>query len=170
MVSLLLQHGANPNTTNNDGRSALMEAALWGRLESVKVLLKANADKSLRDREGSCAMDLAQPARKNEKERYRRSSYAAAKSVPERDRDRRHIILLNDSNVEKQHGYTGPLLESEQKKYSFRKSESEMSITLYGPMVCYIKQKLKKTRLSFIYIGIYGVFICILTHHVCCGD
>ena len=58
---------ADANAINNDGRSALMEAALWGRAESVKALLNANTDKRLRDHEGRCAMDLAQPARKNEK-------------------------------------------------------------------------------------------------------
>lgn len=82
MVSLLLQHGADANAINNDGRSALMEAALWGRIESVKALLKAQADKRLRDQIGLLAIDLAQPARKNEKERYRRSSNAAAERSP----------------------------------------------------------------------------------------
>jgi len=146
MVSLLLQHGADANAINNDGQSALMEAALWGRIESVKALLKANADKRLRDHEGRCVMDLAQPVRKNEKERYQHSPYAAAESVPERDTDRRYIvILLGDSNTEKQHGYTGPLLESERNKYSFRKSQSEMAITLYGPIRSYRVPRITKT-------------------------
>lgn len=34
MVSLLLQHGADANAINNDGRSALMEAAIWGELKA----------------------------------------------------------------------------------------------------------------------------------------
>lgn len=58
MVSLLLQHGADANAINNDGQSALMEAALWGRIESVKALLKAQADKRLRDQIGLLAIDL----------------------------------------------------------------------------------------------------------------
>jgi hypothetical protein len=146
MVSLLLRHGADANAINNDGRSALIEAALWGRIESVKALLNAYADKGLRDHEGRCAMDLAQPARKNEKERYRRPVYADAESVPERDRDRGYIvILLGDSNAEKQHGYTGPLSESERNKYSFRKSQPEMAITLYGPIHYYHVPRITKT-------------------------
>ncbi len=146
MVSLLLQHGADANATNNDGRSALMEAAFWGRVESVKALLNANGDKRLRDHEGRCAMDLAQPARKNEEERYRRSPYAAAESVRERDRDRRHIVvLLGDSNADQQHGYTGPLSESERNKFGFRKSKSEMAITLYGPIRSYRVPRITKT-------------------------
>ncbi|KAL9101739.1 MAG: hypothetical protein Q9163_003037 [Psora crenata] len=130
MVSLLLQHGADADAMNSRGRSALMEAALWGRVESVKALLNANTHKRLRDHEDRCAMDLAQPAQ----------------SVPERDRDRRHIVvLLGGSNAEKQHGYTGPLSESERNKYSFRKSQSEMAITLYGPIHSYRVPRITKT-------------------------
>ena len=146
MVSLLLQHGTDVNATNNDGRSALMEAALWGRIESVRALLKANADKCLRDREGRRAIDLAQPARRNEKERYQRSPIAAAEKVPERERDRRHIVLLlGDLATKKQHIYTGPLSESERNKYEFRKSQSEKSITLHGPIRSYRVPHIVKT-------------------------
>ena len=123
-----------------------MEAALWGRVESVKALLNANADKRLRDHEARYAMDLAKPARENEKERYRRASHAAAESVPERDRDRRHIVvLLGGSNSEKQHGYTGPLSESERNKYSFRNFQSEMALTLYGPIRSHHVPRVPKT-------------------------
>ncbi|KAJ6282174.1 hypothetical protein J3E71DRAFT_174259 [Bipolaris maydis] len=147
MVSLLLQNGADANAINNNGRTALMEAALWGRIENVKALLSVNANKHLKDHEGRCAMDLAQPARKNEKERYRRFRLAAADCAPERDRDRRHIVvLLRDTvNAENQHKYTGPLSEAERNKYGFRKSGSEMAITFYGPICSYRVPYITKT-------------------------
>jgi hypothetical protein len=146
MVSLLLENGADVNAVNNDGRNALMEAALWGRIESVKALLNSNADKRLQDRQGRSAMDLAQQCRENEKERYRRSRHAAAESVPERDRDRRHIvILLSDSNAEKRHAYTRPLSKSERNNYCFKKSQSEMTITLHGPIRSYPVPRINKT-------------------------
>ena len=146
MVSLLLQHGADANAINNNGRTALMEAALWGRVESVKELLNANADKRLHDHEDRCAMDLAKPDRKNEKERYGRASHAAEQSVTERDKDRRHIVVLLGGSVsEKQHGYSGPLPESERNKYGFGKSGSEMTITLYGPIRSYHVPNVRKT-------------------------
>lgn len=146
MVSLLLQKGADVDAANNDGRTALMEAALWGRLRSVKALLESNASKSAKDCHGRSAIDLAQPTRRNEKERYSRSSLAAADNVPERDSDRRHIaILLGDSNAEKRHAYTRPLSESERNNYFFRKSESEMVITLHGPIERYPVPQIKKT-------------------------
>lgn len=146
MVSLLLQKGADVDATNNNGRSALMEAALWGRLRSVKALLESNASKSVKDRQGRSAMDLAQPTRRNEKERYSRSRFAAADSVPKRDSDRRYIaLLLGDSNTEKRHAYTRPLSESERNNYFFKKSESEMVITLHGPIQRYPVPQIRKT-------------------------
>jgi len=147
MVSLLLQNGADANAINHDGRTALMGAALWGRIENVKALLNANADKRLRDHEGRCAMELAQPARRNENERFRRSCFAAADHVPERDGDRRHIVILlrDPVDAKKQHRYTGPLSEGERNKHGFRKSESEMAITFYGPIRSYRVRRITKT-------------------------
>ena len=147
MVSLLVQHGADINAINNYRRSALMEAALWGRIESVKALLHYNADKGLRDYEDRCAMYLAQPTRNNEKERYRRSRFAAADRVPERDGDRRHIVMLlrDVVDAEKHHRYTGSLSESERDKYGFKKDESEMAITFYGPIQSYRVPRITKT-------------------------
>ncbi|KAF2020005.1 hypothetical protein BU24DRAFT_448374 [Aaosphaeria arxii CBS 175.79] len=146
MVSLLLQHGADANATDEHGRSALMEAALWGRTGNVEALLKGNADKRLRDNEGRCAVDLAQPAPKNEEERYRRSQFAAADNVLECNRHRRSIVvLLGDSNADKQYQYTEPPSESERIKYSFKKSQSEMAITLHGPIRSYPVPRISKT-------------------------
>lgn len=145
MVFLLLQNGADVGAVNNDGRSALMEAALWGRMESVRAFLNANADKRLQDHQGHCAMDLAQPTRKNQQEGYRRSPFAAAESLPERDRDRRQIvIILGGSNVDKHHEYTEPLSKIARNKYGFRKSQSEMTITLYGPIQNYHVPRITK--------------------------
>jgi hypothetical protein len=91
-------------------------------------------------------MDLAQPVRRNKKEIRSHSPLPAAESVLERDRDRRHIvILLSDANDERQHGYTGPLSERERDKYCFRKSGDEMAITLYGPIRTYSVPYMSKT-------------------------
>lgn len=146
MVSLLLQYGADVNAVNHDGRSALMEAALWGRIGNVRALLNFTADKFLRDRGCRCALDLAGQDRKNEKERYRRFRREAAESVPIRDRDRRHIvILLDDSTSEKRKAYTTPLSKNKQGNYYFRKSQTEMAITLCGPIQKYSVPRISKT-------------------------
>ncbi|KAI0449298.1 hypothetical protein F5B21DRAFT_494778 [Xylaria acuta] len=135
MVSLLLQNGANVNAVNKDGRSALMQAALWGRIETVKALINANADKHLLDHEGRSALDLARPSRQNREERHRRSPAAAADSMPERDHDRQHIaILLTDQRHEKQFAYSRPQSETERSKYGYKRYPSESVITIRGPI------------------------------------
>lgn len=47
MVSLLIKHKAEVNAIDNHGRSALMEAALFGWIDNVKVLLQHNADRNI---------------------------------------------------------------------------------------------------------------------------
>lgn len=59
MVSLLLKHGAKVNAVNKNGRSALMEAILWGRLNKVKLLIEHGADRNL-----CLANNFAQPTQK----------------------------------------------------------------------------------------------------------
>jgi ankyrin repeat protein len=45
----LIKHGAKINWQSKSGSSALMEAALEGRTDTVKLLVEANADPSLSD-------------------------------------------------------------------------------------------------------------------------
>jgi ankyrin repeat protein len=59
MVALLLERGAKVDPVDDSGMSALMEAALWGRLENVKILLKHGADRALRNHQKRCAVALA---------------------------------------------------------------------------------------------------------------
>jgi hypothetical protein len=134
IVTLLLRHGADVEVINNKDRTALMVAALWGRIDSVKILLRANAPADLRGREGRSAEDFTRPTRKNEKERYIRSP-AAADSVPERHADRRHIaFILGDSESNEQQDYSEPLTESESANNHFSKCEAKRAITLHGPV------------------------------------
>lgn len=59
-VGLLLEHGAEPNTVDNEGATALMNAAWFGAELSVKALVKAGADPSIKDQKGRTARDLAE--------------------------------------------------------------------------------------------------------------
>ncbi|KAI0849251.1 hypothetical protein F5Y00DRAFT_261721 [Daldinia vernicosa] len=82
MVKLLLLNGADVNATDCDGRTALMEAALWGRRENVEVLLNGLFDNSGRL---WCAADFAKPLKQNVEARRMRSG---------RDKDREDIVFL----------------------------------------------------------------------------
>jgi hypothetical protein len=123
-----------------------MEASLWGRVRNVEILLEANANKQLQDSEGQSALNLAQSTRKNEKQRYNRVEYAAAQDVPDRDSDRRHIvILLDDHPAELSAGYTEPISRGDRSRYSFDKSQAELEITLCGPLQSYKVPRISKT-------------------------
>lgn len=74
--------------------------------------------------------------RRNDKERYSVSRLAAADSKPQRDADRRHIVLLlKDSIKEAQSGYSRPLSVHERKNYTSKKDNSQWPrIALHGPV------------------------------------
>ncbi|MFQ5559842.1 MAG: ankyrin repeat domain-containing protein, partial [Nitrospinota bacterium] len=55
----LLRAGFDVNSKTNSGRTPLMFAALRGHVESVKILLKFQADVSLRAQYGETALDHA---------------------------------------------------------------------------------------------------------------
>ncbi|SPJ73913.1 uncharacterized protein FTOL_03643 [Fusarium torulosum] len=98
MVELLLDFGADPNVRTVDGRTPLMEAAIWGRLENVKCLLSHGADKSItciRKGKSLRAIDFAADTRENSEERYNRSGnkHQVYKEVThERNQDRMAIV------------------------------------------------------------------------------
>ncbi|KAK1753261.1 DYW family of nucleic acid deaminases-domain-containing protein [Echria macrotheca] len=111
IVELLLGNGADPNIVNGDDRTPLAEAALWGRLDNVEVLLKYGAKKELecmRDGQRLLAVDFAKPGRANADERYRRSGQARVdefyrlsgreqkfyENTYQRDKDRKAIVRL----------------------------------------------------------------------------
>jgi ankyrin repeat protein len=58
-VSLLLAKGANPNTANSVGRSALMLATFGQPVSAVKDLLQAGANVNAQDRNGNTALMAA---------------------------------------------------------------------------------------------------------------
>ena len=61
VISLLLKHGADPNTRDASGRTPLHVAAATNRDPDVVArLLDHDADTSLRDNEGKLPVDLAE--------------------------------------------------------------------------------------------------------------
>ena len=62
VAKLLLDHGARIDDADNRGRTALMIAAETGHGDMVDLLIKRGADRSLRDKAGKRAVDLASTA------------------------------------------------------------------------------------------------------------
>ncbi|KAF1848047.1 uncharacterized protein K460DRAFT_364045 [Cucurbitaria berberidis CBS 394.84] len=100
MVDWLLKNGAELHAANLDGRTALMEASLWGRLDNVGVLLKGETNRRQRDREGNSALDLAMQSESNSRRRYLRSGKEGIIERPWKDdQDRRKIVELLSPDV-----------------------------------------------------------------------
>lgn len=59
ILHLLIKRGVNLNLRNKEGRTAMMEAAFWGHSDLVKILLEAGTDKTIKDKQGLTALDLA---------------------------------------------------------------------------------------------------------------
>jgi ankyrin repeat protein len=60
MARLLIEHGADVNARMSDGKTALMFAAMFNRVEIIDFLLANGAIPSLQASDGMTALSLAQ--------------------------------------------------------------------------------------------------------------
>ncbi|KAI0108151.1 hypothetical protein F4814DRAFT_454992 [Daldinia grandis] len=110
IVELPLSKGADANATDYDLRAALMEAALWGRLETAEALLEYGAEKSMTCIDGKqlrCAADFAKPPKQNvETRRIRAGGGTQSEPICKKDtyargKDREDIDLLPEDAEDK---------------------------------------------------------------------
>lgn len=64
IIRLLLQHGANPNSSDHKGETPLMAVATYGNVAALRLLLDSGARADLRDRDGKSALDYARQSLK----------------------------------------------------------------------------------------------------------
>jgi FOG: Ankyrin repeat len=78
IVQLLHEEGAVIDERNNEGRTALMEATLWGRWFVFRYLFEAGSDFRAKDRFGQCAKNFAADTKRN---RELRKAYSPEQRV-----------------------------------------------------------------------------------------
>jgi len=60
LASYLIEHGADVNAVNNNGTTPLIFAAMYNKINSVKLLLSKEVDVTIKDIEGKTALNYAQ--------------------------------------------------------------------------------------------------------------
>jgi hypothetical protein len=73
VLKWLHAQGDSQTQANHYGRTPLMEAALWGRLDTVRYLVREGVDIDARDANGMRAIDPSDEMERNTKERISRS-------------------------------------------------------------------------------------------------
>lgn len=63
LMKFLIESGADVNVANKNGDTALIDAAYFGRNETLELLLKNGAKPEIKNKQGLIAMDVA---KKNE--------------------------------------------------------------------------------------------------------
>ncbi|KAJ5216905.1 hypothetical protein N7468_009913 [Penicillium chermesinum] len=154
MITLLIKRGADIDATGNNGRTALMEAALFGWIDNVKVLLEHGADKNIRDGESRRAIEFARDLPKNRREVYDRTAVTSTsrrrlgyiEDTFSRDIDREEILrLLGGEDRKSKIVFGGPPTLSTLRSYSFEASASQGSLVLRGPVEEYPITRANKT-------------------------
>ena len=60
ILKYLLEHGAKVNQKTEEGNTALIIAANYGKVKNVEILLQAGADPAMKNKEGETALSMAQ--------------------------------------------------------------------------------------------------------------
>lgn len=133
--------GTAVDSPDENGRTPLMEAALWGRVSAVVRLLADGANASLRDLDGRTAADYAAEAPGNDKERSERHvSYSEDPHVKKAERAWVRALVAPQAFVDGRGTWPLNIAGS----LSFYKSFEHSTISFFAPSGgTYIREQYK---------------------------
>ncbi|KAL2075078.1 hypothetical protein VTL71DRAFT_20 [Oculimacula yallundae] len=99
-VKRLRQIGVCIDHMNHYGRTAVMEAALWGRLDIFQFLIGKGASLCAKDANGHCAVDFAVECERNEEERISRSEVTVRADAYKNRRQMLFECLMRGEKIE----------------------------------------------------------------------
>ncbi|KAJ2989487.1 hypothetical protein NUW58_g3441 [Xylaria curta] len=138
LVTLLLdnhaQHGRNADEVNNTGESALHVAARNGHLKVVKLLLKAEADASIRDLSGQLALHYAASGGHNDimPLLIRARNFKNQKTVPYSHSSMANRDEFDGKTNEGTHGESYERIDGQRSDDSNRKSDKRIEDGMNG--------------------------------------
>jgi hypothetical protein len=123
-----LQAKGDPITLpNHYGRTPLMEAALWGRLETVRYLFEQGVDLDALDANGMRAIDLAADTERNTKERTTRIG-KVYRERPDAGRRRELIRVFLERASVPLTGSSGPVNVRQRRAFFDRRPDGSLDI------------------------------------------
>jgi hypothetical protein len=136
-VRWLHDRGDSITRANHYGRTPLMEAALWGRLKTVRYLAQQKIDLGARDGNGMRAVDLVADIERNKKERRLRCG-RWYREAPDADERRRQIegLLKRLTPPTSSHPATATATSTSRSQGSaFFNRKDDGTIEVYRPQV-----------------------------------
>ena len=102
-LQAIIDHGADVNTTNNKGATALVIACLKGHLDAIRVLLNAGADLNITDTNGYTCLHIAADGYCSKQVLQTVIDYGAALNVTNKMNESPLIVACQRGNADAEH-------------------------------------------------------------------
>lgn len=134
ILKWLLKQGDSLTRANHFGRTPLMEAALWGRLDTVRYLIREGVDIDTRDANQMRAIDLSEDTERNTKERTTRSGvFHREAAVAGQLRKQTHALLARAASSSSNSVPTSTTITPSPRRCAFFDRKPDGSLEILRP-------------------------------------